>query len=174
MWFIFKIPMLQRLSFPIRKWESFTLNFRLIQTTWVWNLAPETFQTEGLGAIWQDAALQNVMASLIFLSSQANSSPKPYCQLSTRHTSPSPSPLLGWGACGDSESTSGMAGSHHCYFPFSTLSADVAQSLMSCAFGIQSQVRANCPRTGSICNAIIFLMSAPLELKIPVRVYFSV
>lgn len=112
--------------------------------------------------------------SLIFLSSQANSSPKPYCQLSTRHTSPSPSPLLGWGACGDSESTSGMAGSHHCYFPFSTLSVDVAQSLMSCAFGIQSQVRANCPRTGSICNAIIFLMSAPLELKIPVRVYFSV
>lgn len=59
MWFLFKIPGLQRLSFPISMWESFTLNFRLIQTTWVWNLAPETL---GLGAIWQDAALQNVMA----------------------------------------------------------------------------------------------------------------
>lgn len=62
MWFLFKIPVLQRLSFPIRMWERFTLNFRLIQTTWVWNLASVTFQTEGLGTIRQDAALQNVMA----------------------------------------------------------------------------------------------------------------
>lgn len=82
--------------------------------------------------------------SLIFLSSQANSSPKPYCQLSTRHTSPSPSPLLGWGACGGSESTSRMAGSHHCYFPFSTLSADVAQApcLLHLKFGARWELTA--------------------------------
>lgn len=82
--------------------------------------------------------------SLIFLSSQANSSPKPYFQLSTRHTSPSPSPLLGWGACGGSESTSGMAGSHHCYFPFPTLSADVAQApcLLHLKFGARWELTA--------------------------------
>lgn len=131
MWLLFKIPVLQRLSFPIRMWESFTLNFRLIQTTRVWNLAPKTFQTEDLGAIWQDATLQNVMAFAGVPWSSCLHKPIPpqnHIVSWARGTHPSPSPLLSWSACGDSESPSGMAGSHHCYFPFSILSADVAQA----------------------------------------------
>lgn len=109
-------------------WESFPLNFKLIQTTWVWNLAPEIFQPKGLGATWQDAALQKVMAltdapwSSCLHKPIPPQSPSPYCRLSTRRTSPSPAPRPSLGACGGSESAPGAAGSYCCYFPFSPLS----------------------------------------------------
>lgn len=112
--------------------------------------------------------------SLIFLSSQANSSPKPYCQLSTRHTFPSPSPLLGWGACGDKWEHFQNGREPSLLFPFFNPLCRCSPSPMSFAFEIWNQVGANCPRTGSSCNAIVLLMSASLKLKIIVWVYFSV
>lgn len=100
--------------------------------------------------------------------------PKPYCRLSTRRASPSPSPLLSWGACGDSASTSGVVDSELCAFPFFTALQRHSPSPICLTLGIWSKEGANCLKAGGICNAITFWMSRPsVEPKILTCVYTS-
>lgn len=100
--------------------------------------------------------------------------PKPYCRLSTRRTSPSPSPLLSWGACGDSASASGAVNSELCAFPFFTTLQRHNPSPICLTLEVWSQEGANCLRAGGICSAITFWMSRPsVEPKILTCVYTS-
>lgn len=174
--FLFKIPVLQRLSFPIRMWESFPLNFRLIQTTWVWNLAPETFQTEGLGAIWQDAALQNAMAFADAPWSSCLREPiPPQTILSAEHEAhislsiTSAEPGCMWRQWERFRS----GGEWSLLFPLFTPLRRRSPSPMCFTLEIWSQVGADCSRAGGICNAITFLMSRPsVEPKVIACVFF--
>lgn len=173
--FLFKIPVLQTLFFPIRMWESCPLNFRLIQTTWDWNLDPEAFQTEGLGAIWQDAALQNAMAFADAPWSSCLHKPiPPQTTLSAEHkahislsiTSAEP------GCAQKQWERFRHGGEQSLLFPLFTPLRRHSLSLICFTLEIWSQVGTDCSRAGGICNVTTFLMSS-IEPKMIACVYFS-
>lgn len=174
--FLFKIPVLQRLFFPVRMWESFPLNFKLIQTTWIWNLAPEIFQPKGLGATWQDAALQKVMALTAAPWSSCLHKPiPPQTILSTEHEThislpcTSAKPERMWRQWERFWSSRELLLLFPLFTPFHIRP-------MCLTLGTWSQVGADCLQVGSICNAtssVTFWMPRPaLEPKIISWIYF--
>lgn len=174
--FLFKIPVLQRLFFPVRMWESFPLNFKLIQTTWVWNLAPEIFQPKGLGATWQDAALQKVMALTDAPWSSCLHKPiPPQTILLTEHEThislpcTSAKPERMWRQWERFWSSRELLLLFPLFTPFHIRP-------MCLTLGTWSQVGADCLQVGSICNAtssVTFWMPRPaLEPKIISWIYF--
>lgn len=161
----------------VRKLPSFPLNFKLIQTTWVWNLAPEIFQPKGLGATWQDAALQKVMALTDAPWSSCLHKPiPPQTILSTEHethisfpcTSAEPGRM--WRQWERSWSSRELLLLFPLFTPFHI-------HPMCLTPGTWSQVGADCLQVGGVCNAtssVTFWMPRPaLEPKIISWIYFS-